>query len=100
MYILVLSGKPRDGKEGEAMEWAKAINASANKIDPSTTLKVFQQQFSDNNRISWVAELESLAAYEAWEAKIHADKDHMEDVGKNVHVLFQDIASAIYKEVD
>ena len=100
MYIKVISGKPRDGKEGEAMEWAKAANARANKIDPSTTAKVFQQLFSDNNRISWVGEHETLAAYEAWLANIHADKEHMEDVRNNFHVLFQDIATAIYKEAD
>lgn len=100
MHIFVISGKPRDGKAREAMEWAKAAAADVNKIDSSSTTRVYQQQFSDNKRIQWVAEYESLAAYEASEAKRLADKDHMEDVGKNVHVLFEDIATAIYKEAN
>lgn len=61
----------------------------------------FQQQFSDNNKIQWVANFESLAAWEAWkawEAKLHVDEEHMEDVQKNAHVLFEKAASAIYQE--
>ena len=98
MVTYVLSGKPKAGKANEATKWAKDEAKRVEKI-AKTHIAVMTQRFSDNPRIYWVINFESLAALEAWEKKVRANKAHNESVRKAFTSILEDGAGALFQEV-
>lgn len=97
MVTYVLSGKPKAGKDNEAVAWAKDEAKRVQKIG-GVPISVLRRRFSDDPRIYWVINFETLAALEAWEKKIHANKAHGASVKKAFLTVIEDGAGALYQE--
>ena len=97
MVTLVLSGKPKEGKSHEAVQWAKDEAKRVQKID-KTPITVMTRRFSDDPRVYWVINFENLGALEAWEKKVSANKAHNESVSKAFTSIIEDGTSALYQE--
>lgn len=98
MVTYVLSAKPREGKDAEAVAWAKEEAKRMQKIDPAP-ITVLRRRFSDDHRIYWIINFETLADLEAWEKKIDANKRHNESVKAALLEILEDGAGALYQEI-
>jgi hypothetical protein len=74
------------GKMGDALAFANQI-AKYFKEKYARTVEVLMPVGGNPARIAWLSNYESLAQWEAFTAKLHADPDYMGMIAKNTPVF-------------
>lgn len=70
-------------KKNKGWQWAKEVTAYINEICPEEELKVFTLRFGRMNVVSWMADVDDLAALDAYQEKVGADAGYQELLAKS-----------------
>ena len=70
-----------------SMRWAKELTDYMNITHGKPSLQLLKSRFCNVSTVYWVADFKDLAALEAWQHKVGADKGYRELVDKSLDIV-------------
>jgi hypothetical protein len=67
----------------QAMKWARELTDYVNTTHGETRMTLFRSRFGNVSTICWMGDFKDLAALEAWQQKVGADKSYREMIKKS-----------------
>jgi hypothetical protein len=90
------SGQIAQGKDLEAMAWAKEITTFLNGKYPEANVQVFAHRFGVVDMVAWQVDFDNLAGLDKYQKSLNADKGYLEQLEKSAGLF---VANTIFDTV-